>query len=122
MGSADRDFTTPSWLFIIAAVSFVADVVVDYMLLGDTLRVEAFIDSVDDGYLLYMIMGAIMGACSLWWLAQFFVEPYLFLKSFPRYFSQGSKKSKLLLALAQLALVITWIMCYRIMAIIAERC
>ena len=92
MGSADRDFTTPSWLFIIAAVSFVADVVVDYMLLGNTLRVEAFIDSVDDGYLLYMIMGAIMGACSLWWLAPFFVEPYLFLKSFPRSFSQGSKK------------------------------
>ena len=126
MSRSSNNDTTPSRLFRIAAISCVVDLFLGFVFMAAEVMppVDAFIDPVDEGYLFQMItmvMGAIMGVCLLWVMAQFFVEPYLFLKSFPRYFSQGSKKSKLQLALAQLALVITWIMCYRIMAIIAER-
>ena len=88
MGSASKDYTTPSWLFMIAAISFIVDVFFGVAFMADTPRVEAFIDAVYDSYLLQVIITL----CCIWWLDQFFVEPYLFLKSFPRYFSQGSKK------------------------------
>ncbi|MBR0226084.1 MAG: hypothetical protein IJL92_08520 [Thermoguttaceae bacterium] len=109
MGSASKDYTTPSWLFIIAAISFVVDV---FLGVAFTARDIAFFDAVDDS-----LFHVIITSCGLWWMAQIFVEPLLLLSSFSGYFSQGSKKSKLQLALAQLAIAITWIMCLCIIMI-----
>lgn len=117
MGSADRDFTTPSWLFIIAAISFIVDSIFGVAVMVDTPRVRAFFDAVDDSFLFHVIITP----CGLWWIAQVFVEPLLLLNSFPEYFSQGSKKSKLQLALAQLAIAITWVMCLCIMIPVAAQ-
>ena len=118
MGITSRNFTTPSWLFIIAAISFVVDVFFGVAFTArDTPCVKAFIDAVYDSYLLQVIMTL----CCIWWIAQVFVEPLLLLNSFPEYFSQGSKKSKLQLALAQLAIAITWVMCLCIMIPVAAQ-
>lgn len=117
MGSASKDYTTPSWLFMIAAISFIVDVFFGVAFMADTPRVEAFIDAVYDSYLLQVIITL----CCIWWIAQVFVEPLLLLSSFSGYFSQGNKKSKLQLALAQLAIAITWVMCLCIMIPVAAQ-
>ena len=118
MGITSKNFTTTSFLFIFAAMSFVVDVFFGVAFMArDTPCVKAFFDAVADN----VLFGVIMTPCGLWWIAQIFVEPLLLLNSFPGYFSQGSKKSKLQLALAQLAIAITWVMCLCIMIPVAAQ-